>query len=70
MGCAATALVAAFAALTQDRLAAAASALLVIGIAGEIAAQDARGPGTFQPAFLDALHALDAATIIKLARVS
>lgn len=70
MGCAGTALVAAFAALTEDRVAAAASALLVLGVAGEIAAARSQGPGTFQPAFLDALNALDSATLLRLARVS
>ena len=68
MGCAATALVAAFAALHGDALEAAASALLVAGIAGELAGEKAQGPGSFQPAFLDALFALDAETIAARAR--
>lgn len=70
MGCASTALVAAFAALTQDHVSAAASALLVTGVAGEIAARKAGGPGTFQPLFLDALHALDETTLLNGARLS
>lgn len=70
LGCAATALVAAFAALEADRLAAAAGALLVVGIAGEIAAETALGPGTFVPAWLDALYRLDTATIAARARIA
>jgi hydroxyethylthiazole kinase len=70
MGCAATALVAAFAGLGADPLDAAASALLVAGVAGEIAGEIARGPGTFQPAFLDALHHLDASPIAARARLA
>ncbi len=69
MGCAATALVAAFTALT-DPLEAAASAVLVIGVAGEIASETAAGPGSFQPAFLDALHALDGAALGARARLA
>jgi hydroxyethylthiazole kinase len=70
MGCAATALVAAFAALApEDPLAAAASALLVVGIAGEIAGETAQGPGTFPAALLDALDALTPEVIEARARV-
>lgn len=71
MGCAATALLAAFAALEPGRVpAAAAAALLVVGVAGEIAGEEAAGPGSFQPAFLDALHRLDGPTLAERARVS
>jgi hydroxyethylthiazole kinase len=34
------------------------AALAYYGLAGERAAQGAAGPGSFQTAFLDALHAL------------
>ena len=70
MGCAATALVAAFAALEHDGFTAAASALLAVGVAAEIAGETAAGPGSFAPAFLDALHALDAVTLPARARVA
>jgi hydroxyethylthiazole kinase len=70
MGCAATALIAAFAALEADALAAAAGALLAMGIAGEIAAEAAQGPGTFQPAFLDALAALTPDIVRRRARIA
>jgi hydroxyethylthiazole kinase len=70
MGCAGTALVAAFAALHGSAIEAAAAALLVTGVAGEIAAHEANGPGTFQLAFLDALFHLDPATLVTCGRVS
>ncbi|MGJ3265110.1 MAG: hydroxyethylthiazole kinase [Salinarimonas sp.] len=70
MGCAGSALLAAFAALESDRLVAAAAALLVLGVVGELAGARAAGPGSFPAAFLDALDALDAATLETHARIS
>jgi hydroxyethylthiazole kinase len=70
MGCAGTALIAAFAALHANAAEAAASALLVTGVAGEVAAEHAGGPGTFQPAFLDALFNLDKAVLAARGRIS
>jgi hydroxyethylthiazole kinase len=70
MGCAATALIAAFAALHGDALEVAAAALMVAGVAGEIAGETAAGPGTFQPAFLDALAALNTAALISRGRLA
>jgi hydroxyethylthiazole kinase len=70
MGCAGTALIAAFTALHASALEAAAAALLVTGVAGEIAAREAKGPGTFQPVFLDALYNLDLATLTAHGRFS
>jgi hydroxyethylthiazole kinase len=70
MGCAGTALIAAFAALHPDAFEAAAAALLVTGVAGEIAAFRSSGPGTFQAAYLDALYSLDRATLIETGRSS
>ncbi len=70
MGCAGTALVAAFVALHGSAIEAAAAALLVTGVAGEIAAHEANGPGTFQPVFLDALFHLDLPTLVTCGRVS
>ncbi len=70
MGCAGTTLVAAFAALEPDPWLAAACGLLVLGVAGEIAGETARGPGSFPAAFLDALDALSPADIAARARLS
>jgi hydroxyethylthiazole kinase len=58
MGCVSTCLLGAFAATTQDSVAAATATMLAMGIAGEQAAQQCQGPGTFVPHFLDALAAL------------
>jgi hydroxyethylthiazole kinase len=70
MGCAGSALIAACLAVEADVFRAAAAALLLLGIAGEIAAGSAKGPGSFAVAIIDALYALDGATLIKHARVS
>jgi hydroxyethylthiazole kinase len=70
MGCAVTALIAAFAAIERDTFAAAGAALLVAGVAAEVAAETAAGPGSFAPAFLDALHGLDEARIRARARIA
>lgn len=56
MGCAASALTAAFAGVNNDHAEAAFSAMAVMGIAGEMAAEKAGGPGSLQWHFLDALH--------------
>jgi len=60
-GCALSAVVAAFASLPGDRLVNIASACRVMALAGEKAAQASTGPGSFAPAFLDALWTLEAA---------
>ncbi|MEP7029324.1 MAG: hydroxyethylthiazole kinase [Pseudolabrys sp.] len=70
MGCAASALVAACLAVEPDAWRATASALAIIGVAGEIAAEKASGPGSFAVAILDALHNLDAKTLNLRAKVS
>lgn len=56
MGCTATALTAAFAAVNPLYLAAAANAMAVMGIAGEIAGERCAGPASFEICFLDALY--------------
>jgi len=58
MGCTATALCGAFASVEPDGGRAAAYAMIVMGIAGEMAMAKAEGPGTLQLYFLDALHGL------------
>ena len=63
LGCAAGALIAAFAAVETDPVLASASALLMFGLAGEAAGHAAHGPGSFAVAFLDALAGLDTAQI-------
>jgi hydroxyethylthiazole kinase len=59
MGCAATAIVGACLAVADDALHGVAHALAITGIAGEMAARVANGPGSLQVEYLDALFALD-----------
>jgi hydroxyethylthiazole kinase len=70
MGCAGSALVAACLAVEADAWRAAAAALILIGVAGEIAGARAGGPGSLAVGILDALHGLDRAAILQHARVS
>ena len=51
LGCTATALCGAFAAVTPDPARAAAQAMVVMGVAGGMAAEGAHGPGTPPGAF-------------------
>jgi hydroxyethylthiazole kinase len=59
LGCTASALTGAFLAVQPDALLAAAQALGVLGLCGEIAARAAAGPGTLRLHLLDALYRLD-----------
>lgn len=69
MGCAGTALAAAFRAVEPDPVVAATAAQVAIGVAGELAAAVADGPGSFAVAIVDALYRLDAETLIEKARI-
>lgn len=60
LGCALTAVVAAFLAVTADPFEAVVAALAVYGVAGDMAAASARRPGSFRVAFIDALDAIGA----------
>jgi hydroxyethylthiazole kinase len=63
-GCMSTAVTACFLAVRpQAPLEAAAEALVAFGVAGEDAAEEAKGPGTFHAALYDALHLLDPETL-------
>jgi hydroxyethylthiazole kinase len=69
-GCMSTAITGCFVAVRpEEPLAAAAEALVAFGIAGEDAARNARGPGSFHAALYDALAELDPATLDALAQV-
>lgn len=65
MGCTATAIMGAFAAVNPSPLEAAAHAMALMGIAGEIAAEKSEGPGSLQVNFLDALYSVTDADIKK-----
>lgn len=59
MGCTATAMVAAFAAVNPDMLNAATHGMAIMGIAGEVAARKSSGNGSLQVNFLDELYNLN-----------
>lgn len=65
LGCTATAIVAAFSAVNKDMLSAAAHAMAVMGICGELAVQKSRGSGSLQVNFLDELYLLNEEIIRK-----
>jgi hydroxyethylthiazole kinase len=63
LGCTATALCGAFAAVEKNYFMATAKTMAVMGIAGEMAAEIAIGPGSMQMLFLDKLYLLKEADI-------
>jgi hydroxyethylthiazole kinase len=69
MGCAVSAVATACLALEPDAWRATAAALAIAGVAGEIAAARAEGPGSFAVAILDAFHNLDGDSLMTRARV-
>lgn len=69
-GCMATATVGAFLAVEPDPFLAATEAMIAFGIAGEMAAERSAGPGTFRVQLMDAVAALDEATILARTRAS
>lgn len=64
-GCSASTAVAAFLAVEKDPLLAAASALVVFGLAAEKAAPQASGPASFKVAFHDWLYNLSPDDVAK-----
>jgi hydroxyethylthiazole kinase len=70
MGCAESALVAAALVVEPDAITAVASALMIFGIAGDIAGESANGPGSFGVHIIDALFNLDRAAIRTRAKVT
>ena len=68
MGCSLNGVIAAFCA-GQPTFEATVAALAAYGVAGEVAGQKAQGPGSFQVAFLDALHDLTPDTLDAAARI-
>jgi hydroxyethylthiazole kinase len=65
MGCTATALTAAFAAVNPSYFSAAANAMAVMGIAGEMAVEHCAGPASFEMNFLDALYGIQESDIAQ-----
>lgn len=69
-GCALGAVMAAFAAVDEDRFAAVVAAVTTYTVAAELAAKESSGPGSFAVAFLDALAALEEADLGERAALS
>ena len=69
MGCTATAIIGACLGVGRDGRTALVHGLVIAGIAGEIAAARARGPGSMQVEFLDALYHLSEAELTGRARL-
>jgi hydroxyethylthiazole kinase len=67
MGCTLSALTGAFAAVGEETGLAAAA---VLGVAGEIAAEQSKGPGSLQLNLLDALYMLDEETLLQRIKIS
>ena len=68
-GCMATAVIGCFLAVGGDPLVATAAALAYFGYAAELAAREARGPGSFRVSLLDHLALLDASSLEAGARI-
>jgi len=68
-GCMAASVIGAFAAVEKDYAFASASALVCYGIAGELAADQSRGPGTFKQNFFDEFYNLDNEKIRRLTNI-
>jgi len=69
LGCTASALCGAFAAIEKSYLDATAQAMAVMGITGELAAEIATGPGSLQVHFLDYLYRISKDDIIRLLKI-
>ena len=69
-GCMSSAVTGCFLAVAGSPLEGAVEALVAFGVAGEDAARDAKGPGSFHVALYDSLAALDPDTLDQRARIS
>lgn len=69
MGCSASAIAGAFAAVCDDPFDAAVSAAVAMGVCGELAFRTAKLPGSFQVGFLDTLSEISPAHLAELSKV-
>jgi hydroxyethylthiazole kinase len=65
MGCTASAIIGAFAAVNSNYMEAATNAMAVMSVTGELAASKSEGPGTMQLHFLDELYKLSGEILFK-----
>lgn len=70
LGCTASALCGAFLGVNPSPAAAAVHAMAIMGIAGEMAGESAKGPGSLQMHFLDILHSLTESDIHQRIRLA
>jgi len=68
-GCMAASVIGAFAAVESDMSLAAACALAIYGIAGEVAAEKASGPASFKERLFDCLYNLDRESVDRMQRI-
>ena len=68
-GCMAASVIASFAAVEKDYAKASASALACFGIAGELAAKESKGPGSYKENFYDELYNLDENKINSMKKI-
>jgi hydroxyethylthiazole kinase len=69
-GCTATVIIGAFLAVDDDPVTATAAGLGYFGLAGEKAAETAKGPGTFQISLLDALYTIDEKQLVEGVKIT
>lgn len=58
LGCSATALIGAFIGVTEDKVSGTAAAMTLLGIAGELAVLESKGPGSLQMNLIDKLYTI------------
>jgi hydroxyethylthiazole kinase len=68
-GCMASSVIGAFAAVEKDYAKASAAALSVYGVAGELAAKESKGPGSFKEGLFDAVYNLNKEKIEELSKI-
>ena len=69
-GCTATSIIGAFSAVDSDPVGSAATALAYFGLAGEIAAEQAKAPSSFMVAMLDALYGITPESLKSKAKIT
>ena len=68
-GCMASSVIGTFCAVEKDLAKASAAGLSCFGIAGELAAKESKGPGSFKESLYDSIYKLDKDTLEKMQRI-
>jgi hydroxyethylthiazole kinase len=69
LGCSATAIIGAFAAVVKDSFEATVSAMAIMGVAGELSAKSSSGPGSLQLNLLDKLYNLTEQEFLQTVKI-